>query len=329
MTDLVIGSLGGTIAMLEDGTGSGATPKLTAENLLRSIPGFRPAGPIRTEQLRQVASPSLGLDDMVEVLTWARAQVAAGARAIVLTQGTDTLEETSWLLELFWDHDVPLVMAGAMRTPASAGADGPANLAAAIAVAEDPAARGRGVLVVMNDTIHGARQVTKADALAVQTFVSGGAGPLGRMVEGNPVWFTPPQPRRPLPLPVRQGHEIALLTMALGDGPGLLECVRDRDGCAGLVLAGFGAGHVQGGQAELVGQIAARKPVILCSRTGSGSTATATYGYPGSEIDLAARGVWLGGWLQPLKARILLWAILAAGLQGDEAHTAFAARTGF
>jgi len=328
MVNLVIGSLGGTIAMVGGKQGEGVTPSLSAEALLASIPGFRHDGRINAETVLQLPSASLTMTDVLKVLDWCRAQVEAGAGGIVLTQGTDTLEEVSFLLDLFWTSDVPLVMTGAMRHPASAGADGPANLQAALQVASAPESRGRGVLVVMNDVIHAARWVSKADALAVQAFVSVDGGIQGRVTEHKPAYFHPRRERTPLPGPVRWDHKVGLVFCTLGSDANPIDHAARTGGYAGLVIAAFGAGHVSADDADAIGRHAPHLPIIVGSRTGGGRTAAATYGFPGSEMDLAKRGAWLAGWLSPIKARILLWAIVASGLDKIDWRTQFDMRTG-
>jgi L-asparaginase len=327
MVNLVIGSLGGTIAMVGGKQGEGVTPSLPAETLLASIPGFRHDGRIDAETVLQLPSASLTMTDVLKVLDWCRAQVAAGAGGIVLTQGTDTLEEVSFLLDLFWTSDIPLVVTGAMRHPASVGADGPANLQATLQVAAAPESRGRGVLVVMNDVIHAARWVSKADALAVQAFVSTDGGIQGRITENKPAYFHPRGERTPLPGPVRSDHKVGLIFCTLGSDTALIEHAATSD-YAGLVIAAFGAGHVSAADADVIGKYASHLPVIVGSRTGGGRTAAATYGFPGSEMDLVKRGAWLAGWLSPVKARILLWAIVASGLNKIDWRTQFDMRTG-
>ncbi len=326
MGEILVGSLGGTIAMVEESEGGGALPRLGAEALLRSIPAFRHDDGVRAESLLQLPSASLGLRDVLFVLDWCRAAAKEKPDGIVLTQGTDTLEEVAFLLDLFWDSDMPLVVTGAMRTPTAAGADGPANLLGALQTARDPASRGRGVLVVMNDAIHAARRVTKGDALAVDAFRSPDGGGLGRVVEGRPRYFAPAAPRENLPMPKRHDHEVALVTSALGAGPDLLSHVLSCGRHAGVVVAAFGAGHVAAADAEIIGEWAGRLPIAIASRTSRGSTAAATYGFAGSEIDLAARGAMLAGWLSPLKARILLWALIASGADDEAVRVLFRSR---
>src|SRR5690606_6148573 len=112
MGEILVGSLGGTIAMVEESEGGGALPRLGAEALLRSIPAFRHDDGVRAESLLQLPSASLGLRDVLFVLDWCRAAAKEKPDGIVLTQGTDTLEEVAFLLDLFWDSDMPLVVTG-------------------------------------------------------------------------------------------------------------------------------------------------------------------------------------------------------------------------
>lgn len=328
MGQIIIGTLGGTIAMVEQEAGAGALPKLDAAALLRSIPAFHHEDGVRAETLLQLPSASLGLKDVLEVLDWCRRAASENPDGIVLTQGTDTLEEVAYLLDLYWDSDVPLVVTGAMRTPMSAGADGPSNLLRALETARHETSRGRGVLVVMNDTIHAARRVAKTDALSVEAFRSADGGALGRIVEGRPCYFSAPQARAVLPPPLRRDHDVALVTCALGQSNELLRHALSSGHYAGVVVAAFGAGHVAAADAELIGEWTKKLPVIIASRTGGGSTATATYGFVGSEVDLAARDALLAGWLSPYKARILLWALLATQMEDDQLRSFFQARTG-
>ncbi|MDR3397959.1 MAG: asparaginase [Pandoraea sp.] len=311
---VAVASLGGTISMTPSDAAGGVVPTLDATQLARSVPGLSEVATIKTASLRQLPSASLGYDDLMDALTWAEQQIADGASGVVLTQGTDTLEETAFLLDLFWTLPAPLIITGAMRAPQAAGADGPANLLAAVRTAVHPDSEGRGVLVVMNDTAHYARWVSKGDALAVQAFVSRDGGAAARLVEGRPTFFHA-KPVRPQPLvrPTRDWPKVALVTAVLGDDGGLAE-LAVKGGYEAVVIAAQGAGHVSFGFAERIGPLAAQVPVVIASRAAGGSTASQTYGYVGAEIDLARRGAHLSGWLSALKARLLVTALLASGV---------------
>lgn len=313
---VAIGALGGTIASTSSATdGSEIVPTLSAERLAAAVPGLEEIATVRAETLAQLPSPSLDEPTIVRTLAWAQAAVDAGARGVVVTQGTDTLEESAYLLDLFWDRPEPLVVTGAMRSPQAAGADGPANLLTAVRCALTPASRERGVLVAFDDELHQARWVAKTDSMSTSAFRSPVFGPIGRCVEGEVVYGVPPGRVRALRLSPGQeagDPRVPLVATYLGDDGYVLDAIRAED-VDGVVIAGFGAGHVSARMAEAVGRLARQVPVVFASRTGSGPTGRAMYGYPGSEIDLLARGAVGAGWLPPVKARLLLWALALRG----------------
>ncbi|MBU4612123.1 asparaginase [Achromobacter sp. GG226] len=310
---IAIASLGGTISMTPDAAAGGVVPRLSAEQLAASVPGLSEVANISAESLFQLPSASLSFPNLLAALAWAERQVDAGAAGVVLTQGTDSIEESAFFLDLYWQREAPLIVTGAMRAPQSAGAEGPANLLSAVLAARSKDSRGRGVMVVMNDTIHAARWVRKRHTLTVQAFESPETGPLGVIVEGIAHYFHPAGTRPPALPPVSGDVRVALLETYMGDDGQIAELVRAA-GYQGLVIGGFGAGHLSFGFAERMEALCADMPVIIATRTGAGPTTSATYGYIGSEVDLARRGAIMAGWLCPRKARALLWGMLAGGI---------------
>ncbi len=324
---VAIGTLGGTITMTgSPGSGGGVVPTLGAGDLVAAVPQL--AGlPLTASTLATVPSASLDEPDLRNALLWADGQVRDGAAGVVLVQGTDTLEETAYYLDLWWEHDAPLVVTGAMRAPHLAGPDGAANLLASVITAASAEARGRGVLVVLDDEVHAAAWVVKRDASATGAFCSPSFGPAGRVVEGRAVLAGPPGRRAALlGAPPERPARVALVTTHLGDDGRLLELVAG-DGYAGVVLAALGVGHVSARCADVVGALADRLPVVLASRTGAGSTWRGTYGFPGSEEDLLRRGALGAGWLTPPKARLLLSCLLGQGLDRPALERAVADRS--
>ncbi len=319
---VVLATLGGTISMAPPAPGHGAVPTTTAEQMLAAAPELAALADLSVETLLMKPGASLTLDDALGALRWAERAVEHGAAGVVLVQGTDTLEETAYLLDLLWPHENPLVLTGAMRTPSQLSPDGPANLAAAIRTAGADTARGLGAVVVLDQQIHAARRVRKRDSIHLSAFCSGAFGPLGRLHEhhvtiGNRI-------ARPAALarPDRPSSFVPLLQATLGDTGELLRLLIEDGHTDGVVVAGFGAGHVSATFAEAV--TAASFPVVLCSRTGDGPVLEATYGFPGSERDLVGRGAIPAGWLGPLKARILLLVLLGAGNGTDAVRNALA-----
>ncbi len=327
-------TLGGTIASTHapgqaaDGRAApGVAPGLHGADLLAAVPGLDAAGAdLEVHDILRVPGASLTIPDVIALASAIRERIGAGAAGAVVTQGTDTIEETAFLLDLLWDGDAPIVVTGAMRNPTLAGADGPANVLSAVLVAASPAARGLGCLVVFGDEIHAARYVRKMHTASLTAFASPVCGPVGLVAEGRVVVLTSGLARPGIPAPsaaAAAAVRTALVTMVLGDDGELLRDAAERFG--GLVVAGFGAGHVPAGLAAGLGALAARIPVVIASRTGAGLVLARTYSYPGSERDLRGRGLIGAGFLDPLKARMLLHLLLAAGAGGEQIAAAFGA----
>jgi L-asparaginase len=198
-----------------------------------------------------------------------------------------------------------------MRGAEATGADGPANILAATIVAASNDAAGLGTLVVLNDEIHAARFVQKSHTALPSAFTSPLAGPLGHVIEQRACIRVRPAARvRPSLSALRGDVPVALVTTSLGDDGRVLREL-PRLGYRGIVLQGMGAGHVPAVVAPLAGDLAATMPVVLATRVHTGPTFTRTYGFPGSESDLLARGVIGAGTLTGLKARLLLMLLLA------------------
>jgi L-asparaginase len=313
-------SLGGTIASA--GTG-GVTPRLSADDLVAAVPDLHDVAVLETATVRQVPSGDLTLTDVAELAAEIGRRLAGGADGIVVTQGTDTIEETAFALDLLLPGPAPVVVTGAMRNPTLPGADGPANLLAAVQVATCPQAAAMGVLVVANDEIHAARFVRKTATASPATFGSGAVGPVGWVVEGRPrlAFRVPPLELGGVSVP-ETSSPVALMTAVIGDDARVVPEL-ERLGYAGLVVAGFGGGHVPGPVAPTLAELATRIPVVLASRTGSGELLRTTYGFPGAEQDLLANGLISAEFLDAPKARILLSLVLANGADIGGVRAAF------
>ncbi|MYT21519.1 asparaginase [Streptomyces sp. SID7760] len=322
-TVLVVG-LGGTIAMTPSAADGAARPTLSAEDLLAAVPQLGDVdAEIQTLSFTNKPGASLTLDDIEELASCLRTMTSERAvDGIVVTQGTDTLEETAYLLSLLYEADAPLIVTGAMRAPYLAGADGPANLLAAVAVAASPQARGRGVLVVFSDQVFDAARVRKTHSTSTNAFTAPDTGPLGTVAEGRLRLLAAPA-HQPLPVAaaLAQPARVALYTATLGDDGALLEPLLDQ--VDGMVIAGFGVGHVPASWVPILAKAAQRIPIVLASRTGGGTTLTRTYGFDGSEKDLLSHSVIGAGHLDPYKARHLLTVLVRSGADHEKIRATF------
>ena len=314
-------SLGGTIAMTPQPDGSVA-PALTAAELLAAVPGLADAGiDVDVNDFRRLPGASLTFADLDQLLIAITKQVNEGADGIVVTQGTDTIEETSYYLDLRYNGEAPIVVTGAMRNPSMAGADGPANILAALHVAAAEQSRGRGCLVAFADEIHQASRVRKAHSTSITAF-SSSSGPTGHVAEGEVRFHGPAHRSLIVGAEPTQPARVAVVTATLGDESETLRAVGENTD--GIIIAAFGAGHVPDVWVPVLAEFADRMPVVLASRTGAGPILSRTYGFPGSESDLLARGLISAGTLPPVKARILLHLLLAAGVSRADVEQSFA-----
>lgn len=334
LPNISIAALGGTIAMAASPEG-GLMPALSADDLLSAVPQAATIANLHMASLASVGSASLQFTHLLNLLAWAHEQADAGCDGIVVTQGTDTLEDSAFFFHLCWTGKVPVVFTAAMRGASAVSADGPANILAALRTVTHPAMRAHRVAVVLNDTLHSPFRVQKSHTLALETFTSSPHGPLGMLVEGMPVFTLaadgpgPGTPVLPAPAwehgkpPVPNAPDVAIVASWPGDD-GRQFAVFSGLGYGGLVVAGVGAGHVSAAAAEQLAPVAQQMPVVVASRVPFGPTAINTYAYPGSEVHLQSLGAMMSGWLSPQKSRVLLWCLLASGLSGPALARAFA-----
>lgn len=333
-TPVKIFALGGTIAMAPSTPGrkpakaatrpprGAVSPKLTARALVAAVPGLARIARVKTMDFRRLPGAHLGDNDLVEL---ARA-IIAGRHPAVVVQGTDTIEETAFALDLLVGAKVPVVVTGAMRHPAMAGADGPANLLAAVTTVTSPKADGLGTLVVMGDRIHAASLARKTHTTALDAFTSPGAGPIGYVAENEAHILLYPAANTAI-APVARPKEtrpVVIIASHLGDTGAALAAAAEQD-IGGAVIAALGAGHLSPAASTAAEYLTRRVPVVLSSRVAAGPVLSRTYGFTGSEADLAARGLIRSGWLDPAKARILLALARRAGFDRRRIRAAFAA----
>ena len=320
---------GGTIS----GGGASATSlteyragAFSGEELVAAVPDIARHAAIRVEQVANVGSPNITFDDWLTLARRIDALFTADppAAGVVITHGTNTLEETAWFLNLTVRHDRPVVLVGAQRPATALSADGPLNLLNAVRAAASPAARGKGVLVVMNDQINAARDVTKTSTYRLETFNSRDLGVLG-YVDGDRVSFYRQPTKRHTAdsefdlSEVAEFPRVDVVYSYVEPNPVMLRALID-DGVDGIVLAGTGAGGLSRREREELGRLTAlpaeaRPVVVRSSRVGSGRVVPRA-----SDDEL---GMVAGDTLNPQKARILLMLALTRTRDVEEIRRMF------
>jgi L-asparaginase len=323
---ITIIGLGGTIAMTETKANSGAIPNLSPETLAAAVPGLDGFVDISALQLCAESSANISLNDCVKLKAAIDQQFAGGTDGIVVTHGTDTLEETAFALSVLTRHTKPIVLTAAMRRPDMPGADGAANLLAACLTAGSKAAHGMGPLVVVNDEIHLGAFVRKSDTSLLSCFNSAPFGPLGRVIENTVRIALKPAAQFPHILAGEKNCIIPVLEAGWELQAETILPFIDAP-IHGLVISAAGGGHVSATSLEPLTKLLSRIPVVIASRTGSGATLTQTYGYKGGERDLIQRGFIMGDHLTAGKARVLLQILLSAGNDRNTVDETFKAIT--
>lgn len=318
-------STGGTITMTGS-AGGGIAPTLTGADLVRAVPELAQRAELEVLTYSTLPGPSLALRDLVRIAELVDARMNEGFAGAVVVQGTDTIEETAFVLDTLVASDRPVVVTGAMRGAAAPGADGPANLLAAVTVASSASAAGLGALAVLNDEVHSARHVQKSHTSPPSAFTSPGFAPIGRVIEGALHLYA----RLPRLQALARPEEIddvavALVKIPLGDDGRMLDALPQL-GYRGAVIEGMGAGHLPAHCAEKVQRLANAMPVVLATRVAAGPVFESTYGFAGSERDLIARGAIPGGDLPGAKACLLLRLLLAGGYEGEALRAAYLGR---
>ena len=324
---LALVATGGTIASLADPASGAVRPAVAPADLLRAVPGLDRHGPVAVTEVARVNGWNMTPATMLATAAAVEAALAGPADGAIVTAGTDTVEETAFLLDLVVASDQPVVVAAAMRSGDELGADGPRNLACAAAVASDPAARGLGAVLVMNDEVHAARFVRKQDAFRPSAFASPGRGPLGLATPAGLELLARPGQRWTRPRPPALDAAVPVVQTYTGMEEGLLEAVLAATGARGLVVEGTGLGNVPGGAVPGIrAAVDAGLPVVVATRVPTGGTRP-VYGGPGGGVTLRDLGVLEAGLLPAAKARLLLMLLLAGEVRDVRARFAEAVQT--
>lgn len=296
---------GGTIAMAPDGDGA-VVPARDGARLLGDAQGLPLGLDVHVTSLFNVPSVEIGPGPWRALhMAVSRALEHDEVCGVVVTHGTDTLEETAWFLDLTLASGKPVVMTGAQRHAATADGDGPRNLSNALRVCASPHARDKGVLVVLNGQINAAREVAKTHTGALDAFQSGEHGLLGTVEDEFVRFARSPVARLHLPLGADPLPRVDLVALHAG-ADGVLLRAAVAHGARGLVVQALGAGNVsEAAYAAILEAMAAGVVVAISTRCAHGRVRPA-YGFPGGGSTLHEAGAVFTGDLGPHKARILL-----------------------
>ena len=305
---IVVLATGGTIASRQNLTQGTSLPSLSGNELVSAVPALRKIATIRTEQIATVGSRDITPAIWLRLAARANQLLAMpDVAGIVITHGTDTLEETAWFLDLTVQSNKPVVIVASQRPASDSDSDGPRNLLDAVRVAASPEAGGKGVMVALNGQINAARDVTKTHTSQVETFRSLEFGELGIVDAETVCFYRAPLRRQTIPVGPRTTlpRVEIVYSYAGADGRLIRALLKDPD-LGGLVVAGVGLGNVPAGVADAIEE--ARKqgvPVVIATRVLSGRVFSLGDG-KSSAIGLKAIGCVLADNLTPQKSRVLL-----------------------
>ena len=313
---------GGTISMKIDEKIKAAVPSLSAEEIMSMIPGVEKYAEIEAYTFSSMPSPHMTLETMLKLSKFTTELVEReDIDGVVITHGTDTLEETAYLLDLTVKTKKPVVVTGAMRSGSELGYDGPFNLATSICTAISDEAVGRGVLVCFNGELNSASEVTKANSMALNAFRTPNFGPIGIVDNDNVIFY-------------RDANHLEKYDVSeIKKQVALIKCVVDMDssyidyliekGCGGIVIEALGRGNVPPKMVDGIKKATELNiPVVVVSRCFEGRVFE-SYGYEGGGKQLKDLGVIFGDTLPGQKARIKLILAINSGMNIHEIARAF------
>ena len=323
---IVILFTGGTISMKHDAALGGAVPTLSGGEIVQATRGLADVAAIEIDQWGSFPGPHMSIDRMWALRNRIAVHLARrDVQGVVVTHGTDTLEESAYLVARSLPASRPVVFTGAMRTASDLGWDGPSNLLDAARVAASPASAGKGVLISLGDRIHSALEVTKTHTEARDAFDSPGLGALGEVDEGVVIY------RRgmldlPAPLMPDEPVQPVDIVYAYAGADGRLVDASCASGAKGLVIAAMGRGNVPPAMFEAIARsVVSGMPVIITSRALLGRVGP-TYGYPGGGRRLLEAGAIFAYGRRAGQARIDLMLGLGCGYELEGIRGLFADR---
>lgn len=309
---------GGTIAMKIDPVKKAPVPAISGDDLLATVPEVDAFARIEVNNLSNVPSDYMDPPRWVELSKAVNAALEqSDVAGVIVSHGTDTLEETAFWLDLTVHSDKPVVVIGAQRNASSPDFDGPRNLLNAVRIAVDEQARGKGVLLAMNNQINAARHVTKTHTANVETFQSGDYGFLGEVYLDRVIFAREPLRRQHIQIQTDRMPKVDIVAMYGGADGSLLRSAVDQ-GAKGIVVQALGMGNMNQPMFEAVKYALGKQvPVVISTRVYNGRV-MANYGFEGGGKTTSDAGAVMAGNLSPQKARILLMLLLQDGKKGQE-----------
>lgn len=322
LSRVVIIFTGGTIASTLDREWGGVVPSMSGGEILARIPGIRSVADIVVHEYGTFPGPHMTVERMFDLSRIVRSYVEdPSVHGVVVTHGTDTLEETAYFLDCTVATDKPIVVLGAMRNSSEPDWDGPRNVRDAVTVAANPAVRGLGVLVCLGGSITAASEASKTDTQDLSTFTSFDFGPIGRITNGVLIIHRSPLHRETYDVKNLPTF-VPLLKSYAGMDKTLIDCCR-MSNAQGIVIEAFGVGNVTPDVFYALKDAAsAGLPVVLVSRCPVGRIEH-LYAYEGAGKHLHEAGVIFADFLNGQKARIKLICALGAGLTVTEIRNSF------
>ena len=313
---------GGTISMKIDEKIKAAVPSLSAEEIMSMIPGVEEYAEIEAYTFSSMPSPHMTLETMLKLSKFTTELVEReDIDGVVITHGTDTLEETAYLLDLTVKTKKPVVVTGAMRSGSELGYDGPFNLATSICTAISDEAVGRGVLVCFNGELNSASEVTKANSMALNAFRTPNFGPIGIVDNDNVIFYRDANHLEKYDFSEIKKH-VALIKCVVDMDSSYIDYLIEK-GCGGIVIEALGRGNVPPKMVEGIKKaIELEIPVVVVSRCFEGRVFE-SYGYEGGGKQLKDLGVIFGDTLPGQKARIKLILAINSGMNIHEVARAF------
>ena len=309
---------GGTIAMKIDPIKQAPVPAISGEDLLATVPDVSKYARVEVKNVSNVPSDYMDPPRWIALTKEVEAALERPEVAgVIVSHGTDTLEETAWWLDLTVNSEKPIILIGAQRNASEKDFDGPRNLLNGVRICVDPPSRGKGAMIALNNQINAARDATKTHTSSVETFKSGDFGLLGAVDQDRVIFARTPLRRQHVPLKTELAPPVEIVAMYGGADGRLIKAAVDQ-GAKGIVVQALGWGNMNQPMFAAVKDAMARGvPVVIASRVPNGRVLP-NYGFEGGGKTLADAGAVMADDLSPQKARILLMLLLQSGISDQK-----------